>query len=250
MKLWRGAFCCIANGSKTIELRLNDEKRQKITVGDTIVFNCSSNNDIIEAQVNALHKFKDFEELYNCLPLDKCGYKHAELATAHYTDMNAYYSEEQIKKHGALGIELCNVKVIFDIKSELLNEQIYNLLSPSVFNPTAEKLLFRAQRYIDSNDTYAYVFLQDGKYVGIMIFEIKDSIATINDISVNAEFRGKGIGSKLVHYISNQFAVKTITAQTDDDAVGFYEKCGFKIKEIKTEFDSKRYFCKFSSNCT
>lgn len=116
MKLWQGAFNSIANGSKTIELRLNDEKRQKIAVGDTIVFKCSSNNDIINAQVKALHKFDNFKELYNNLPLDKFGYKPEELSTAHYTDMNTYYSEEQIEKYGVLGIELCNVMIV--IKGE------------------------------------------------------------------------------------------------------------------------------------
>jgi len=41
MKLVSSAFRKIADGSKTIELRLNDEKRQRIKAQDTIVFNCS-----------------------------------------------------------------------------------------------------------------------------------------------------------------------------------------------------------------
>lgn len=54
------AFAKIADGSKTIELRLNDEKRQRINVGDTVVFNCSSTNDIITSQVSGSYKFSDF----------------------------------------------------------------------------------------------------------------------------------------------------------------------------------------------
>lgn len=111
MKLWCDAFNHIADGSKTIELRLNDEKRQKINIGDTIIFNCSKNNDMITAKVKALHKFVDFKELYEHLPLDKCGYSNEELATAHYTDMEQYYSKEQIAKYGALGIELYDVRL-------------------------------------------------------------------------------------------------------------------------------------------
>ena len=109
MKLWQDAFYKIAEGSKTIELRLNDEKRQKISVGDTINFNCTKNNDVITAKVKALYKFVDFKELYKCLPLDKCGYGGDELASAHYNDMYDYYSQEQIEKYGALGIELCDI---------------------------------------------------------------------------------------------------------------------------------------------
>ncbi len=111
MKLWRDAFNKIADGSKTIELRLNDEKRQKIAIGDTIVFSCTSNNDVITATVKALHKFTNFKELYENLPLDKCGYSKDELQTAHYTDMEQYYSKEQIAKYGAFGIELCDISI-------------------------------------------------------------------------------------------------------------------------------------------
>lgn len=109
MKLWQESFYKIADGSKTIELRLNDEKRQKIVVGDTIIFNCTKNNDMITAKVKALHKFTDFKELYDTLPLDICGYGADELATPHYTDMYDYYSQEQIEKYGVLGIELCDI---------------------------------------------------------------------------------------------------------------------------------------------
>lgn len=98
MNLVPSAFKKIADGSKTIELRLNDEKRQQINVEDAVVFNCTSTKDIIRAQVVRLHKFSDFKELYNALPLEKCGYTAAELDTAHYTDMEQYYTKEQIKK--------------------------------------------------------------------------------------------------------------------------------------------------------
>ena len=87
MNLVQSAFKKIADGSKTIELRLNDEKRQRINVEDTVVFRCFSTKDIITAKVSGLHKFSDFEELYKALPLEKCGYTVAELDTAHYTEM-------------------------------------------------------------------------------------------------------------------------------------------------------------------
>ena len=74
MNLVPSAFKKIKDGSKTIKLRLNDEKRQRINVEDTVVFNCSLTKDIIAAQVVKLHKFSDFKELYNALPLEKCGY--------------------------------------------------------------------------------------------------------------------------------------------------------------------------------
>ena len=109
MKLWGDAFQSIADGNKTIELRLNDEKRQQINIDDTIIFNCTKNNEVITARVKALHKFTDFKELYENLPLEKCGYSVDELDNAHYTDMYDYYSQDQIQKYGVLGIELFDI---------------------------------------------------------------------------------------------------------------------------------------------
>ena len=40
MKLKRSPFEKIKDGSKTIELRLYDEKRQKVKIGDFIEFTC------------------------------------------------------------------------------------------------------------------------------------------------------------------------------------------------------------------
>ena len=99
MNLELSAFLKIANGSKTIELRLNDKKRQKINIGDRIEFRCSEINSVIFAEVVKLHKFLDFEQLYKALPLEKCGYSKNDLKSAHYTDMEKYYIKEQIKKY-------------------------------------------------------------------------------------------------------------------------------------------------------
>lgn len=38
MKLYVEPFEAVRNNRKTIEIRLNDEKRQSIKIGDTIVF--------------------------------------------------------------------------------------------------------------------------------------------------------------------------------------------------------------------
>ena len=243
MNLVPSAFSKIADGSKTIELRLNDEKRQRINVEDTVVFNCTSTKDIIMSQVKLLHKFSDFEELYKVLPLENCGYNKAELDTAHYTDMEQYYTKEQIEKYGALGIELFNVSSICDIKEIITEPDILKLLAPSVYNPTEERLLNRAKKYQEDEETNVYVYKEDNEYKGIVVFEIVNNSATILDIAVKPEYQGQGTGSKLIDFIFNSFNAQNITAETDDDAIGFYKKYGFIVADTKVEFDTKRYVC-------
>lgn len=107
MNLHRQPFEMIKAGSKTIELRLWDEKRQQLKEYDTIIF--TNSNDAayqITAQVKALHIFSSFEDLYKALPLDKCGYLPEELPIASPKDMEAYYSKEKQAQYGVVGIEL------------------------------------------------------------------------------------------------------------------------------------------------
>ena len=243
MNLVPSAFKKIADGSKTIELRLNDEKRQQINVEDTVVFNCNSTKDIITAQVSGLHKFSDFKELYKVLPIEKCGYTVAELSTAHYTDMEQYYTKEQIKKYGALGIELCNASSICDVKEIITEPDLLKLLAPSVFNPTEERLLNRAKKYQEDENSNIYAYKHNGQYKGIVNFKIANNSSTILDIAVKPEYQGQGIGSKLIDFIFNTFNTQNITAETDNDAIGFYKKYGFIVADTKVEFDTKRYVC-------
>ena len=108
MHLNHEPFEKIKTGVKTIELRLNDEKRRQIRVGDRILFDhCSDPSDTLETEVTALHPFEDFRALYASLPLEKCGYATAEeVQNARPEDMLAYYSMEQQQAYGVLGIEI------------------------------------------------------------------------------------------------------------------------------------------------
>ncbi len=107
MNLKPHPFGLIESGAKTIELRLYDEKRKLIRVGDSIVFTNTERPELkINALVKELYVFSSFDELYQALPLDKCGYLPDELSTASPRDMELYYSAEKQKQYGVLGIEI------------------------------------------------------------------------------------------------------------------------------------------------
>ena len=90
-----------------IELRLNDEKRKQISVGDTIKFiNTEDSNDTLRVKVVDLFLFSSFAELYDNLPLLNCGYNEDNINTASPEDMEMYYSREKQNKYGVVGIEI------------------------------------------------------------------------------------------------------------------------------------------------
>lgn len=107
-------FEMIKSGEKTIELRLFDEKRQQVKVGDKILFTNIANGETLNTTVIKLHRFDSFEELYKSLPLLKCGYTTEDVEKATHSDMEQYYSVEEQNKYGVVGIELCRTKQITD----------------------------------------------------------------------------------------------------------------------------------------
>ena len=107
MKLHASPFEKIKSGEKTIELRLYDEKRQQIRVGDQIEFTNTATGETLRKTVAKLHRFDSFETLYKSLPLLKCGYTAEDIHTAHPSDMEAYYSAQEQEQYGVVGIALC-----------------------------------------------------------------------------------------------------------------------------------------------
>lgn len=132
---------------------------------------------------------------------------------------------------------------ICDVKEKLSDSAILHLLAPSVFNPTPERLLIRAKKYQADDKSKVYAYSENGEYKGIIVFKIKEQTAEIMDIAVKPEYQGNGIGSMLIDYIFSKFAVSKITAETDDDAIGFYKKYGFTVTDTKVNHDTKRYVC-------
>lgn len=51
---------------------------------------------------------------YQSLPLLKCGYTTENMDEAAPSDMEQYYSVEEQKKYGVVGIEICRLKGIKD----------------------------------------------------------------------------------------------------------------------------------------
>lgn len=103
MKLNNEPFEMILNGTKTVELRLNDEKRQKVQAGDFIEFSHIEEPECkIQVRVTELYPFPTFAELFQALPKESFGFKHDETVPPDY--MDSFYSREAQEKYGALGI--------------------------------------------------------------------------------------------------------------------------------------------------
>lgn len=102
MRLVDFAFNAIKNGTKDIEVRLNDEKRQLINIGDTILFEHVDTGEVLETKVLNLYKYKTFKELFNNFDHKRFGLNDFDTESI----MDNFYSKEEQEKYGALGIEI------------------------------------------------------------------------------------------------------------------------------------------------
>lgn len=104
LKLESYSFDKIRNGEKTIEVRLNDEKRKGIKVFDIIRFvKNSDQTESVDTEVLELLHHKSFEDLASAYPPSDFGYSNREdLLGAIYT----FYTKEDAKKFGVVGIRV------------------------------------------------------------------------------------------------------------------------------------------------
>ena len=110
MKLDPKYYDYILTGSKKVELRLNDEKRKNIKIGDKIKFlkEPSLDESFVSTVVNLYH-FDSFEELFKHFDISSLADKSMtkEMLTS---DLEKFYTKEKQREYGVVGIEITLVK--------------------------------------------------------------------------------------------------------------------------------------------
>jgi ribosomal protein S18 acetylase RimI-like enzyme len=65
----------------------------------------------------------------------------------------------------------------------------------------------------------------------------------IRSIAVAPAWRHRGLGRTLVDALGERLEAKRLVAETDDDAVGFYRRCGFAVADAPSKSGRTRYWC-------
>lgn len=106
LKLQPKYFDYINNGTKRIELRLYDEKRQKIVIGDTIIFQKEPElKTTMKVKVIGLLRYNLFEELFEDFDIEIMADKSMtkqELLNV----LEEFYTLEKQKQYGVVGIRI------------------------------------------------------------------------------------------------------------------------------------------------
>ncbi|MBU3218093.1 ASCH domain-containing protein [Clostridium estertheticum] len=106
MTLFEESFNKIKNKQKIIEVRLNDEKRRNIMVGDLITFyKLTEKTERITVKVLEKYTFESFEKLYIEFDFSLFGCQGYEIERM-IAETYDIYTKEQEKRYGALGIKI------------------------------------------------------------------------------------------------------------------------------------------------
>lgn len=97
-------FSIVKNGVKDVEVRINDEKRRKLNVGDTLIFLKRPNEDeLLERKVKALKYYDSFSELLKYYDMKRI-YLDGYTEAMYLEEMRRFYAEDEEKKYGVVAI--------------------------------------------------------------------------------------------------------------------------------------------------
>ncbi len=255
MSLRPGPFGKIADGRKRYELRLYDEKRRRIAVGDTITFTCTSDERSVMVRVTSLHPFADFAALYATLPLTECGYTPENVSLADPHDMEQYYPLEKQHENGVLAIGVERIRLPLHTLNgefavrELTPADIPDMLRVAKSNPlfyqymrpdpTAENLaadLVALPPRRTLADKHFFGWFEGKRLVAMMDLiarHPKPDMALIGWFILDGARQGNGLGRRLVRDVLAMLKAEGVTEvrlgriEGNPQSEHFWHVCGF-----------------------
>ena len=105
MELQNAYYNFILKGTKRIELRLYDEKRQKIKLGDIITVTNAQTNEEFEVKVVGLLHYETFDELFKDYDIEMLADKSMTKEELK-NELEKFYPIEKQKQYSVLGIRV------------------------------------------------------------------------------------------------------------------------------------------------
>lgn len=130
--------------------------------------------------------------------------------------------------------------MLMELREALAEPRWLRILAQSAYAPNPDALLERVGRYRLAPDVRAFGW--EGR--GVIVVTSGPRMV-IRDIAVEPEARRAGVGRRMIEEAAEAVGAVEIVAETDDDAVGFYRRCGFTVEPLGDVYHSVlcRYRC-------
>lgn len=254
MKLNNLPFKQIKEGSKTVEVRLLDEKRKQLEVGDTIIFTNNETNENLEKQIVGLKTFPTFNCLYDSydsILLGARGYSKEQYSNS----MNNIYSKEKELHYGVLAIELNEIDT--DLREKMITRE--RVFDGKLLKVNKDKILLPNDKeayreWIEHNGACAIVYVDGDNNIllekqfrypfGKTIIELPagklDSVLEDHKECAIREFREEtGLISKDMTYLGE---TGLALAYSNEVIYIYYTNV---VEKGETEFDNDEFLTSF-----
>lgn len=251
MKLLPEYFNYIKEGSKRIELRLNDEKRKDIAIGDMIVFEEQVEEPrYLKTKVVDIYYRTNFDELINEFDIELLADKNIKKEELKEVLEKIYPQEVQLQ-YGVVGIkiEIIEESLIDNIKNYFAEEckTQYDQITKEIYDmskflneiyPGYEKWFYEKQLKGCNSELRNILFVknEEGKVVGFTCLKKYENEKKICTIFVDEEYRRNGIGTLLfeesMKFLGTSKPLITFPEDRAEMFKSFISKYNWKLTDV------------------
>ena len=128
----------------------------------------------------------------------------------------------------------------------LLSEEAFLIYASSMYHPTYEAFEIQMEGFLKDPSVKVFVCEDQGEKIGMMVLKYSNTVAVISGFAVHEKLQCRGIGRYMIQFVLESVSPERLEAQTDDDSVEFYRKCGFAVEQIVVDYPNDhviRYNC-------
>ncbi|WP_419420713.1 GNAT family N-acetyltransferase [Legionella sp. D16C41] len=123
-------------------------------------------------------------------------------------------------------------------------KSINKVIALSIGHATKSKIKKILQSY-NQKEHYLIGGFIDNHLIAIIGIYLEGNLGVIKHLAVVENYRRQGIAWQLIKEVIHSFSLKQLKAETDDEAVRFYQQCGFRCYPIVSPYRN-RYECLYS----
>jgi len=138
-------------------------------------------------------------------------------------------------------------KEFIEVNNHCNFEEIFEIFKGVIYQPSKENVKSILTDYEKSQEKTLYGYFLNKKLVGIIGVMRNTENTEILHLGAHSKYRGMKLGTEAINFIKKEN--KTIILSTDDDAITFYQKYGFKsVAYFEEKYQKTRYNCTYKQS--
>lgn len=139
-----------------------------------------------------------------------------------------------------------------EASNKVFQPEILDLLRLPMGSRNRGRLNEIAETYRTSKNHFVFIAILEDRVIGCAGIERHtDLVATIHQMAIDVAERNRGVGKQLILSAMKSLPCTLFVAETDRDAAGFYERCGFTIISLGEKYPGvERFACTYAKAIT